>query len=549
MTENSIPQVNSSSTSEHIIESPSSSFLTKKKRRKAQSWSLIDDNKLLTLPTGDRLSLPPNVRILFEVENLKYATPASVSRCGTVWFSKETVSICNMLTHCLMKLRSIPIVQDIDSNRVLTIQNSIADIIAPYYDSHCLIEQCITWSLQHTHIMECTTAQLIGSFDCLMQQVVMDIIEYNMEHYEYPMMNDHLLSFVINRMIEAIIWGIGGSLVGADRLEFCEKIVEIASMNLPKKESLIDYSISINDGSWQLWKDQVPHIEIEPKNIIDTSIVIPTVDTLRNQHIMKSFLTTRKPVILCGPPGSGKTMTLSDTLKSLNGFDVVSINFSSTTQPSILMKIFDQYGVYQKTPNGYVLHPASPDKWLVIFCDEVNLPEEDKYGTQRIISFLRQLVEQQGFWNTKEHVWVHIENIQFVAACNPPTDPGRIPLSTRFLSHAPVLFVDYPESQSLFQIYSTFNKALVQNKPSICGSYEQLTEAMVTFYEQNKQRFSLDQQPQYIYSPRELTRWTRALYSAFQYFNDLSIDELVRLTAHEALRLFSDRLVTHEEKQ
>ena len=72
---------------------------------------------------------------------------------------------------------------------------------------------------------------------------------------------------------------------------------------------------------------------------------------------------------------------------------------------------------------------------------------------------------------------------------------------------------------------------------------------MVTFYEQNKQRFSLDQQPQYIYSPRELTRWTRALYSAFQYFNDLSIDELVRLTAHEALRLFSDRLVTHEEKQ
>lgn len=510
--------------------------------------SVLDDNKLLTLPTGDRLSLPSNVRILFEVENLKYATPASVSRCGTVWFSEETVRICDILAHSLMRLRTIPLVKDIDSARILALQNAVADILVPYYDPHCLIEQCVTWSLQHTHIMEVTIPQLIGSFDCLIQQLVIDIIEYNMEHMDYPMKDDHLLLFVSNRMIEAAVWGIGGSLMGTDRLEFCEMIRSATSMTLPSQESLIDYCVSIRDGSWRLWKDQVPQIDIDPKRVLDTSIVIPTVDTVRNQHLMKSFLTTRKPVILCGPPGSGKTMTLTDSLKTMNGYDVVSVNFSSTTQPSLVMKIFEQYGVYDKTPNGLVLHPAVPDKWLVIFCDEVNLPEEDKYGTQRVISFLRQLVEQQGFWNTKEHLWVHIENIQFVAACNPPTDPGRVPLSTRFLSHAPVLFVDYPEQQSLFQIYSTFNKALVTRMPSISHCYEQLTEAMVSFYEQNKLHFSLDQQPQYVYSPRELSRWMRALYNAFTTTTDITVPDLVRLTAHEALRLFCDRLVTHEEK-
>ncbi|VDN41280.1 unnamed protein product, partial [Gongylonema pulchrum] len=51
--------------------------------------SVLDDNKLLTLPNGERLGIPPNVRIIFEVADLKYATLATVSRCGMVWFSEE----------------------------------------------------------------------------------------------------------------------------------------------------------------------------------------------------------------------------------------------------------------------------------------------------------------------------------------------------------------------------------------------------------------------------------------------------------------------------
>ncbi len=44
-----------------------------------------------------------------------------------------------------------------------------------------------------------------------------------------------------------------------------------------------------------------------------------------------------------------------------------------------------------------MLQPRVMGKWLVIFCDECNLPAADKYGTQRVITFLRQLVEQNGF--------------------------------------------------------------------------------------------------------------------------------------------------------
>lgn len=66
--------------------------------------SVLDDNKLLTLPSGERLSIPPNVRIMFEVETLKHATLATVSRCGMVWFSNETVTNSMMYHHYLCRL-------------------------------------------------------------------------------------------------------------------------------------------------------------------------------------------------------------------------------------------------------------------------------------------------------------------------------------------------------------------------------------------------------------------------------------------------------------
>lgn len=60
----------------------------------------------------------------------------------------------------------------------------------------------------------------------------------------------------------------------------------------------------------------------------------------------------------------------------------------------------------------------------------------DRYGTQRVISLLRQLTEAGGFWRA-DCTWVSLHRIQFVGACNPPTDAGRVPLSLRFLRCAP----------------------------------------------------------------------------------------------------------------
>jgi dynein heavy chain 1 len=153
-------------------------------------------------------------------------------------------------------------------------------------------------------------------------------------------------------------------------------------------------------------------------------------------------------------------MTLLSALRALPDMEVVSLNFSSATTPELLLKTFDHYCEYRKTPNGIVLSPVQLGKWLILFCDEINLPDMDKYGTQRVISFLRQLVEHGSFYRTSDHSLVKLERIQFVGACNPPTDPGRKPLSHRFLRHVPVVYVDYPGETSLKQVRLTLRDHL-----------------------------------------------------------------------------------------
>lgn len=521
--------------------------------------SVLDDNKLLTLPNGERLSLPSNVRIMFEVENLKYATLATVSRCGMVWFSDDTVTPAMMIDHYIAKFasRSFDDIEDEISlsaqstSQVQAVQTHVTDTIRNLVIRDSFLVGALGAAAKYKHIMEFTTTRVLDSLFSLLSKTLRTILQYNSTHSDFPLEEDQVKSYVSKKTLIAVVWSLVGDTALMDRKAFGEVVGAMTDVELPTLDgldSLIDYDVALPVAQWVEWKTKVPTIDVNTHSITQTDVIIPTVDTVRHEEVLYSWLAEHKPLMLCGPPGSGKTMTLFSALRKLPDMEVVGLNFSSATMPDLIVKTFEQYCEYKKTSSGLALSPTQIGKWLVIFCDEINLPAPDKYGTQRAISFLRQLIEQNGFWRTTDKQWVTLDRIQFVGACNPPEDVGRHPLGARFLRHAPVVMVGYPGELSLTQIYGTFNSAVLKVIPSLRGFAEPLTKAMVDFYLKSQAQFTADIQPHYIYSPRELTRWVRGIYESIAPLDSLTLEGLIRIWAHEALRLFSDRLVEPSER-
>lgn len=469
--------------------------------------SVLDDNKLLTMPNGVRIQFGSNVNFIFETHSLEFASPATVSRMGVLYFSDKDIHV-DEVVESLMEKQT----------------DEVRKLVTPLIMKYALesINEAIR---SNTLSVPSTRMGLLNA--CL----------------NHVMESENEADFVYS-----IIRGLGSALTpyGAQNIA---KWLYRASGQRPISEG------RPLDTYWD--KELRKPMELKPELSVsvhrDQFMLgdIPLVCTVEVQRIKKTLHPLLvsplcKPIFLVGPEGCGKNTVLKHCLQYYKGYRSTCISCSSQTTSSQLIQQLQGNCSSFTTSAGQVLRPKEGER-LIVVVQNVNLPKPDKYGTVELHSFIQQLILYHGFYN-KDLEWIGIEKIQIIATMNPVVACGRYPVAPRLLAVVNVITLTYPSRTSLTNIYSTYWGGLLKSTNIGGGKSFQngleIAQFTINVFEKICRRFEGEEYAHFNFCPRHLTQW---ICNVLQYKIDTTVI-LPEVLAYEASRIFSDCLASPEDR-
>uniref|UniRef100_A0A8C6ZHZ5 Dynein axonemal heavy chain 10 n=1 Tax=Nothoprocta perdicaria TaxID=30464 RepID=A0A8C6ZHZ5_NOTPE len=498
--------------------------------------SVMDDNKLLTLANGERIRLQAHCALLFEVGDLQYASPATVSRCGMVFvdpknlkykpywqkWTQERGNERNELNHLFEKY--VPYLIDMITEGIVDgRQGERLKTIVPQTDLNMVVQ--LTMMLEALIVTQ----------------------------YDEP---DVLECF----FLEALYCSLGAALLDTGRIKFDETVKRLSSMStvhddnvlakpgeLPGQlPTLYDFHFDVLKKRWIPWMKLVPeYIHIPQKKFLD--ILVPTVDTTRTTWLLEQMVKIKRPVVLVGESGTSKTATTQNFLNQLNkDFNLLLIiNFSSRTTSMDIQRNLEA-NVEKRAKDTY---GPPMGKRLLVFMDDMNMPRVDEYGTQQPIALLKLLLERGFLYDRgKEMTCKILRDLGFIAAMG-KAGGGRNEIDPRFISLFSVFNVPFPSEQSLNLIYASILKGHTEMfNESIATIADKMTACTLELYKMIVH--DLPPTPSkfhYIFNLRDLSRVYNGLVlttpGRFQ-----TVAQMVRVWRNECLRVFHDRLINEADK-
>ncbi|XP_042781926.1 dynein axonemal heavy chain 14 isoform X4 [Panthera leo] len=238
--------------------------------------------------------------------------------------------------------------------------------------------------------------------------------------------------------------------------------------------------------------------------------------------------------------------TEESSLKDNNkGIIVSTINFSiSMTAAKAKEMILKKLVRRTKDSLG-----APKSNQIVIFIDDLNVPESDTYGAQPPLELIRQLLDLGGLYDTKKLTWKNIQDLSLVAACVPSV-AGRH-MSPRLLKHFSVLVLPHPSQSALrtiFQAHLGMYFSINNFTVDVQRSKDQTTSCSLAVYHQVCQNMlPTPAKCHYIFNLRDMFKLLLGLLQAEKAVIN-SKETVALFFVHEATRVFHDRLIDSAEK-
>lgn len=248
--------------------------------------SVMDDNRLLTLANGERIRLSAKCSLLFEVGELSYASPATVSRAGMVFVDPKNLGYA-------------PYWQRWINSRPEREREKINE----FYER--LIPEALGYILDgidgSAQVPPLKTIVMQTDLNMVLQLCMMldAVLPHNTKN-DKIIYDDEVLECAF---IQCIYFSLGASLMDDSRMRFdafmkklnplmsvqdCVERPANSAQYPTEKASLYEYFFDTQRREWIAWEWIIPQY-VHDVNVKFSDILVPTVDTLRTEwflHLM-----------------------------------------------------------------------------------------------------------------------------------------------------------------------------------------------------------------------------------------------------------------------
>lgn len=483
--------------------------------------TLMDDNKVLTLASNERIALSSSMRLLFEIASLRTATPATVSRAGILYINPAD-------------LGWNPYVASWIDTRCLQSEKANLIILFDKYVPPCL-EVLRHKFKKITPISEIAhLSMLCFLLDCFLTPANVPP-DCPKEWYE--------IYFVF-----CTIWAFGSALFQDQiidwRNEFSKWFTnEFKTVKFPiTGGNVFSFYIEEETKKFTPWAEIVPEFEMDHDIPLQATLV-STAETTRLRFFMDHLIAKRVPVMLIGSAGCGKSVIVAEKLTNLSdNYAVTNVPFNFYTTSEMLQAILEK-PLEKKA--GRVYGPPG-NKTMIYFVDDLNMPEVDKYFTVQPHTLIRQFFDYEHWYDRQKLILREIHNVQFISCMNPTA--GSFTIDPRLQRHFCTFAVSFPSQEASRQIYysiisqhfaadhTRFSRAIFKLSGHVVDAALYLHQKVAQTFLPTAVKFH------YIFTLRDMSN----IFQGMVFTTGDAIKtqtDLIRLWIHESDRVYGDKLV------